>query len=198
MTTLQKSLLFLLLIGLTNSAIAQESVVTNGTYTIETNPAYWILGGFSVKGYHHRTNRWSFGVQVEGGFELPEFARDQFFDIPDNSDVDWDWAFSSEVRFRLNENEMNKGFYLFGTLGYEKWTVSSTADQGELRNWFSSLGFGYTWYPFKKEKFHVGGSYNVIFLLNNTNERTLNNITYELNSIVPPSLIPNLTIGWRF
>lgn len=192
-----KKLLFCLLAFLCSLGIYAQN--TTGSWTITTNPSYFVLGGYSLKGFHHFPKKWSVGLQVEGGFELPDFARDQFFDINDEGTVDWTFAVGTEVRYRFTKSDIDKGFYLFGTLGYEGWKVLGvTNSTDEFTNWYSSLGLGYNWYPFKNQRLQIGAAYNLIFILNNTATRPIGEKSYQINNIVPPSFAPNLSVGWRF
>ncbi|MEM7552435.1 MAG: hypothetical protein AAF363_22320 [Bacteroidota bacterium] len=173
-----------------------------GSIKVELNPAFYILGGYSVRGYYVLPKKWSVGLQVEAGFELPDDFADAFFDSSAPIDVDWDYAVSIETRYRFTEASYDKGFFALANIGIEGWTVSEDVDTGasdDFDNWFAALGVGYNWYPFKKKNFNVGATYNVIFLLNNTNTRQAGDTNYSLDSIVPPSLAPsNIYISWRF
>ena len=47
--------------------------------------------------------KWSFGVAIEAGFELPDFARDQFFELENEIAVDWDFLVGIEGRYRFTD-----------------------------------------------------------------------------------------------
>ncbi len=181
------------------NAQSTQPKLEGSSLSLTLNPSFFILGGYSVKLLYHRPQRWTFGLAAEANFELPTFARDQFFEVDEGLTVDWNYLFGGEVRYRFNESEIDKGFHLLGTLGYEGWTVRE-GDQAsdDFSNWYASLGLGYNWYPFKKPHFHLGASYNVVFILNNTDTRTVGQSEYRIRSIVPPSWAPNLYVGWRF
>lgn len=172
---------------------------TNGNFTASINPAYWALGGYSIRGHYILPKKWSFGLVSEAGFSLPAFARDQFFKNQNDIEVDWDYLFGLEVRYRFTEASIDKGLYLLAATGYEGWTIENDAGAtDDFSNWYASLGVGYLWYPFKKERLSLGANYNLIFLLNNTDERFAGESVYQLRPVVPPSLIPSLSLGWRF
>ena len=182
-------------------AQAQESGnVDKGSFTATLNPSFFALGGYSFKGFYHLPKKWSFGLATEANFELPEFARDQFFDNNDDITVHWDYLIGVEARYRFTDSHIDKGLHLLGTLGFEGWTISDeNGNEDEFDNWYASLGVGYNWYPFKEPRFHVGASYNVIFILNNSDERTVGQSNYNIRPVVPPSLFsPNIYLGWRF
>lgn len=197
---MKKIILITFILFSVHLSYAQEAERTDKShYSVTINPAFYALGGYSVKAYLHQPKRWSFGIAAEAGFELPEFARDQFFENNDDINVDWDFLWGLEARYRLNDKAYDEGLYLLGSFGFEGWTVNNEAGtEDEFDNWYASLGIGYLWYPFKKKNFHLGASYNVVFILNNTEERTVGSSAYNIRSVVPPSLAPNLIIGWRF
>ena len=191
--------IFCLILFITSLAQARAQEEARPHYSVTVNPSFFALGGYSLKAYHHRPSRWSFGIAAEAGFELPEFARDQFFENNEDIDVEWDFLWGVEARYRLNKESFDKGFFLVGTFGFEGWTVESESGvNDEFDNWYASLGIGYLWYPFKKDNFHLGASYNIVFILNNTEERTVGTSRYNIRSVVPPSFSPNLIVGWRF
>lgn len=170
-----------------------------GSFSVTVNPSFFVLGGYSIKGLYHLPKRWSFGIAAEANFELPSFARDQFFHTSSNLKVHWDYLVGIEGRYRFTKSHIDKGFYVLGTLGYEGWTLrDENANRDEFDNWYSSIGVGYTGYPFKKPHFHLGASYNLVFILNNTHERTIGSLTYNIRPVVPPSIAPTLYLGWRF
>ncbi len=170
-----------------------------GSFSVTINPVFYLLGGYSVKGFYHLPKKWSFGLAAEAGFELPDIARDQFFDNNEDITVDWDYLVGLDVRYRFTDSNVDRGFYALGTVGYEGWTITEDAGQEDsFDNWYASVGLGYNWYPFKKPNFHVGASYNLIFILNNTEERTVGDSRYNINSVVPPSFLPTFLLGWRF
>ncbi len=181
-------------------ASAQDSDVENiSPISVTVNPSFFVLGGYSVKGFYHLPKRWSFGVAAEAGFELPDFARDQFFDNAEDLTIHWDYLLGVEARYRFHDAQLDKGFYIQGTLGIEGWTATDVnGSEDQFDNWYSSLGVGYNWYPFKKPKFHLGASYNVVFILNNTDTRTAGTQEYSINSVVPPNFAPTIYLGWRF
>lgn len=192
---------FVLLNSTTIFAQQANSNDDRPSFGVNVNPAYFALGGYSVRGIYHLPKKWSFGLNIEGGFELPDDFRDSFFNDNSAIDVDWDYAIGLEARYRFSDAAYDKGFYAFGTLGYEGWTVNEigTSVDESFDNWFSSVGVGFNWYPFKKKNFNVGLSYNVIFILNNTDDQTVGNTTFNIESVIPPSLVPsNIHIGWRF
>ena len=170
-----------------------------GSFSVTVNPAFYILGGYSAKGFYHLPKKWSLGVAAEASFELPDFSRDQFFDNNGNVDVHWDYLVGIEARYRFNDSNIDQGFYLAGTLGYEGWTITSdTGAEDSFDNWYSSLGVGYNWYPFRQPHFHVGAAYSIIFILNNAEDRLVGDTNYNIRPVVPPSVIPTLYLGWRF
>ena len=183
-------------------AWAQSTSVSEsqrGSFSVTVNPVFYLLGGYSVKGFYHLPRKWSFGLAIEAGFELPDIARDQFFDNNEDITVDWDYLVGAEVRYRFNDSNVDRGFYALGTVGYEGWTIRDDAGQEDaFDNWYASIGAGYNWYPFKKPYFHVGATYNVIFILNNTEERVVGDSRYSINGVVPPSFFPTFLVGWRF
>nr|WP_298999310.1 outer membrane beta-barrel protein [uncultured Allomuricauda sp.] len=182
-------------------AQGQDPSPEKGSFGVSTNPAYFALGGYSVRGIYHLPKRWSFGLNVEAGFELPDDFRDLFFNDNQAINVDWDYLVAAEARYRFSIESYDAGFYVNGSLGYEGWTVNETISDADTSfdNWFSSLGVGYTWYPFKKKNFNVGINYNIIFILNNTEDQQAGNTTFAINRVIPPSFIPsNILIGWRF
>lgn len=172
-----------------------------GSFGLNINPAYYVLGGYSVRGIYHSQKKWSFGLNIEGGFELPDDFRDAFFNDNQAIDVDWDYLVGLETRYRFDNENYDKGFYASASIGFEGWTVNETDTNAaqSFDNWFSSLGIGYNWYPFKTKNFNVGLSYNIIFILNNTDDQTVGNTTFSIEGVIPPSFIPsNIHIGWRF
>ena len=194
--------LIFVMLSLNTQLSAQERNEDNfSSFSLTVNPAYYVLGGYSVKGLYHLPQRWSFGLTAEASFELPDFARDQFFENQEDIVVDWDFLIGLEARYRFKEGALDQGFYALGAFGYEGWTVQPTEGQGEdeFENFFSSLGIGYNWYPFHKKHFHLGASYNLIFILNNTDERLLDGRVYNIRPVVPPSILPStISLGWRF
>ena len=193
-------LIGLIFFGWGSDLRAQEEEIEKGSFSATVNPSFYFLGGYSVKGLYHLQKRWSFGIASEGAFELPGFARDQFFSNDEDIDVNWDYLVGVEVRYRLNKSSFDKGFYVLGTLGYEEWTVEDDEETGEdsFGNAYASIGVGYNWYPFKKPKLHFGGSYNIIFILNNTDDRMVGNSIYNIRGVVPPSFAPVIYVGYRF
>ncbi|MEL7005523.1 MAG: outer membrane beta-barrel protein [Bacteroidota bacterium] len=188
---------------ISTNAGAQTSSDENdkASFGVSLNPAYFILGGYSVRGIYHLPKKWSLGLSVEAGFELPDDFRDIFFNDNQAIDVHWDYLIGAEFRYRFNDNPFDEGFYAFGTLGIEGWTVTeiNTGSEESFDNWYSGIGFGYNWYPFKKKNFNVGVNYNVIFILNNTDDQMTGDTVFSIDSFIPPSLVPStLTIGWRF
>ncbi|PRX54905.1 outer membrane beta-barrel protein [Flagellimonas meridianipacifica] len=175
--------------------------IDKGSFGISTNPAYFALGGYSVRGIYHLPKRWSFGLNIEAGFELPDDFRDLFFNDNQAINVDWDYLVAAEARYRFSKESYDAGFYVNGSVGFEGWTVNEIASDADTSfdNWFSSFGVGYTWYPFKKKNFNVGLNYNIIFILNNTDDQQVGDTTFNIESVIPPTLIPsNILIGWRF
>ncbi len=183
------------------SAQSNSSTDNEGSFGLTINPTYYVLGGYSIRGMYHLPKKWSFGLNVEGGFELPDDFRDAFFEDNAAVDVNWDYAVAVETRYRFNKEPFDNGFYAFGTLGFEGWTVIEI-DSGEeetFDNWFTSIGVGYNWYPFPKRKLNIGLSYNVIFILNNTDDQNAGSTVFNIDTVIPPSFVPsNIHIGWRF
>ena len=199
---LTTSLFIFLLIG-TFNAFAQDSKdgKGQGSFGVNTNPAYFVLGGYSIRTIYHYPQKWSFGLNAEGGFTLPDDFRDLFFNDNQRIDVDWDYAVAIEVRYRFTNETYDKGFYAFGTLGFEGWTVEeiSSEEEQNFDNWFSSVGIGYNWYPFQKKHFNLGVNYNIIFILNNAADQVVGNTSFNIEQVVPPSIVPSsITLGWRF
>ena len=195
------SLVIALFSAVTSFAQNTDQSQTKSSLGVNVNPAYFVLGGYSLRGIYHMPKRWSFSVNIEGGLELPDDFRDAFFEDNEAVDVDWDYAIGLEARYRLNKNPFDDGFYVFGTIGFEGWTVNEIGSEQNrsFDNWFASAGIGYNWYPFEKKNFNLGLSYNIIFILNNTENQTVGNTVYAIDSVVPPSIIPsNIHIGWRF
>lgn len=189
----------LLLILSWNLSAQTSEKLQSGSFSVTVNPSFFILGGYSVKAFYHLPKKWSFGLSAEAGFDLPNFARDQFFMNNGNIDVHWDFLVGVEARYRFNNSDVDKGFYALATLGFEGWSIEDqNGNMDEFDNWYSSLGLGYNWYPFKRPNFHLGVSYNVVFILNNTDERTVGQEIYNINQIVPPSFAPVIYLGWRF
>jgi len=184
----------------------QEQINNNQTkqkssFGVSINPAFYALGGYSFRGIYHRPKKWSFGINVEGGFELPDNFRDAFFNDNEGINVDWDFIAALETRYRFNNSNYDKGFYATGIVGFEGWTVNEIGSDEETSfdNWFTSIGIGYTWYPFKKKNFNLGFNYNIIFILNNTEDQFVGNTTFNLERVILPGFIPsNIHIGWRF
>ncbi len=172
-----------------------------GSFGVTVNPAYYFLGGYSIKGLYNLPKKWTFTLAIEGGFELPDDFRDAFFNDNQAIDVDWDYLVGVEARYRFNNETYDKGFYAIGAIGFEGWTVNeiaSTANQS-FDNWYSSAGIGYNWYPFQKKNFNIGLNYGIIFILNNTEDQNVGNTTFNIERVIPPSLVPsNIHIGWRF
>ena len=196
------SILFSLLLcnstqGQSNETTASTNS-TNGIISITTNPTYFVLGGYHITPWYHFPKKWSIGSTLQGGFDLPTFARDQFFEsTTDNFTIDWRYAVSVDLKYRFTDAAFDKGFYTTISLGYEGWTIEADGEN-TFDNWFTSINVGYNWFPFARERFHLGAHYSLIFLLNNTNERQIGDNTYRLRSIVPPSYAPSIFLGWRF
>ncbi|MEO1253316.1 MAG: hypothetical protein AAFY41_00335 [Bacteroidota bacterium] len=194
-----KKVLILLVTMSTFMSNAQQDETDISSYSITVNPAFFALGGYSVKGFYHLPKNWSVGVAFEAGFELPDFARDQFFNSAEELTVDWDFLIGTEVRYRFYDGELDKGWYILGTAGFEGWTIlDDNGNDDPFENWYASLGLGCNWYPFKKPNLHLGASYNVVFILNNTNKRIIGANEYNINTVVPPSFAPTIHLGWRF
>ncbi len=199
---------FVLILGVEQLSAQQKVDSTKGFFSAGLNPTYPLFGGYGAKVFYNFPKKWSVGLASEGSFQLPKFAGEQFFKNGKNITVNWDYAVGLEARYRFRKKDNDiKGLYLFGTTGYEGWTtlkaenatvVPNTKQQEKFTTWYSSLGGGYNLFPFKKAGFWVGIQYNVIFILNNTQERNVNGITYNIKPIVPPSLTPNIYVGWRF
>jgi hypothetical protein len=199
---------FALLFGVKQLSAQNMGDTTKGFFSAGINPTYPLFGGYGAKLFYNFPKKWSVGLASKGSFKLPKFASKQFFKNGENITVDWDYAVGLEARYRFRKKDNDiKGFYLLGTIGYEGWTISkaenaavvpNTQQQEKFTTWYSSLGAGYNLFPFKKRGFWVGAQYNVIFILNNTNNRNVNGIIYNIKPVVPPALTPNLYIGWRF
>ncbi|MEO0471227.1 MAG: hypothetical protein AAF206_16480 [Bacteroidota bacterium] len=178
---------------------AQEKALPlGGRVTLGSNPVYWVLGGYHIKPSYHFPQKWSVGLTLQGGFILPDFARDQFFSHKNDSiTVDWRYAIGIELKYRFTKASFDKGLYTAINLGYEGWTVEAEENEA-FDNWFSSLDVGYNWYPFAKKRLHFGAQYTLIVILNNTNEQRAGDSPFNIRRLVPPSLAPSLFIGWRF
>jgi len=191
----------ILLINTNVNAQVKTDTDDKGSFGISSNAAYFFLGGYSVRGIYHLPKKWSFGLSFEAGFELPDNFRDIFFEDNQAIDVHWDYLIGTEFRYRFNDNPFDEEFYAFGTLGFEGWTVTeiSTGRERSFDNWYGGIGVGYNWYPFKKKNFNVGVNYNVIFILNNTDDQTAGDTVFSIDNFIPPSFVPStFTIGWRF
>ena len=196
---LSKLLFLCTLLGLGLQLKAQEANIEAGNITVVTNPAYFFLGGYHLKPSWHFPKRWSIGATLQGGFTLPDFARDQFFEVSDDgTDINWDYAIGLELKYRFTDAPYDKGFYTAFNLGYEGWEAELEGQSDRFQNWFTSIDVGYNWYPFERERVHLGLAYTLIFLLNNTDERPLGDTSYRLRSVVPPSAVPSIFVGWRF
>jgi hypothetical protein len=179
-----------------------------GYFSVGINPTYPILAGYGVKVFYNLPMHFSFGIISERVFNLPKNAQKQFFKNTVAIKVNWDYSIGVEARYRFNKKDNDiKGLYAFTTLGYEQWTINkatnvpiipNTIQKDMIDNWFTSTGVGYNYFPIKNTGLWLGAAYNIIFLLNNTQNKSINNSTYNLRTIVPPSLLPNLYIGWRF
>ena len=170
----------------------------HGSFSLVTNPAFFALGGFHLKPSYHFPKKWSVGATFQGGFELPEFAQEQFFEFADDQlSIDWTFAIGLELKYRFSDATFDKGLYAALNLGYEGWEADRN-DSDTFQNWFTSLDLGYNWYPFNRARFHVGLAYTLIYILNNTDERQVGETEYRLKSLVPPSYIPSILVGWRF
>lgn len=172
------------------------------------NPSYPFFGGYGVKAFYNFPSKWSVGIASEGNFELPEFAAEQFFKNGKNITVDWDYAIGIEARYRFRKKDNDiKGLYVAGAIGYEQWTIKkgegqtvvpNTLQEDRFDNFFTNVGIGCNLFPFKKAGFWIGAQYDLIFILNNTDNRSINGVDYNIRPIVAPSFAPNLYIGWRF
>ncbi len=189
-------------IGMGNlQAQDQDPPLDKGSFGVSTNPTYFALGGYSIRGIYHLPKRWSFGLNAEAGFELPDDFRDLFFNDNQAIEVDWDYLVAAEARYRFSKESYDAGFYVNGSVGFEGWTVNEISSDADTSfdNWFSSFGVGYTWYPFKKKNFNIGVNYNIIFILNNTDGQLVGDTAFNIERVVPPTFIPsNILIGWRF
>ena len=192
-------LLLLLLLSQCFIYAQQRDVQAEGSASLVTNPAYFILGGYHIKPSWHFPQNWSVGITAQGGFELPGFARDQFFEISSDAiDVDWDYAVGVALKYRFSAAPYDKGLYTSASLGYEAWTILATETQSTFENWFASIDLGYNWYPLRKQRLHLGLAYTLIFILNNTDEQSIASEQYRLRSLVPPTFAPSIFLGWRF
>lgn len=205
---LRKGTLALLFIALLCTCVRAQTEVPRsattdvppGKISVAVNPVYFGLGGYYVNPFYHFPKRWSVGSTLQGGFELPEFARDQFFTVS-NEDitVDWSYAVSVEARYRFSQATYDKGFFAVGAMGFEAWKVNSEGAADEFDNWFTSVGVGYNWFPTKNNRLHLGLQYSLIFILNNTDERGVGDEVYNIETLIPPGLLPSaFVIGWRF
>ena len=171
-------------------------------FTIKANVPYYFIGGYHVEPSVHFRGHWSVSATVQGIAEIPDFARDQFFDVSDDAiAVEWPYAIGAEVMYRLREGAYDGGFFVTAGLGYEGWRIRHDAEpvpEETLTNAFAAVDLGYTWYPFKRQRFHGTVQYPLIWLLNNTDRRAIGGDTYELQTVVPPGLLPNILFGWRF
>ncbi len=209
-----KKLLILSLLSLMTLNLSAQSkeimpfTTDKGYFSVGTSPIYPFLGGYGLHIFYNLPKSWSFGIVSEGAFKLPESATTQFFKNGDALRVNWDYAIGLEARYRFNRKDNDiRGLYTYISLGYEAWAITKSDDspmatgfsqKDNFDNFYSSIGIGYNLFPFKNKGFWLGASYGVIFILNNTSERTVNNSTYNIQPIVPPSFIPNIYIGWRF
>jgi hypothetical protein len=199
---------FVLMFGVKSLSAQQKTDFTKGFFSAGINPTYPFLGGYGAKVFYNFPKTWSIGLASEGSFQLPKFASKQFFKNGETIKVNWDYAIGLEARYRFRKKDNDiKGFYLLSTIGYEGWIITKAENapivpnknlQEKFTTWYSSLGGGYNLFPFKNRGFWVGIQYNVIFILNNTNDRNVNGNVYNIKPIVPPALRPNLYIGWRF
>jgi hypothetical protein len=190
------------------NTVANESLDEKGFLSVGINPTYPIFGGYGVKIFYNFPKQFSIGLASESVKNLPENTEKQFFNNSKDIKVNWDYSIGLEARYHFKKQNNNiKGLYTFATLGYEQWTIKKDDDKAvvpnsiqedNLDNWYSSLGLGYNYFPIKDCKLWVGAAYNIIFILNNTQDKTINNATYNIKTIVPPSFIPNLYVGWRF
>ncbi|MEL6562119.1 MAG: hypothetical protein AAFQ94_28295 [Bacteroidota bacterium] len=170
-----------------------------GSVSVVVNPSFFVLGGYHFKPSYHFPKRWSVGATLQGGFELPDFARDQFFNTSAGEViVDWTYAIGLELKYRFSDAPYDKGFFTAFNLGYEGWDVSSGQEIDQFENWFASLDAGYNWYFLKDDRLNLGVHYTLIFILNNTDNRTVDEVTYNIRSVVPPSVLPSILVGWRF
>ena len=197
------SILLVTLMSGTLLAQEQKEKQEKGAFKLETNLSFWAVGGPNLNVFYVAPKRFSFGVQYVAGFEMPGIARDLFFENSDDLTVDWDFGLGLEARYRFNDSNLNKGFYMLSGVGYEGWTVNVTDDRSipkdDFTNLFWTLGLGYNWYPFESKNFHIGASYNLIVILNNTDDRNIGDVTYNINSVVPPSFFPTtFYAAWRF
>ncbi|MEL7159974.1 MAG: hypothetical protein AAFN92_04390 [Bacteroidota bacterium] len=195
-----KAIPILLLFGLLcgSTSLFARDTIPPGRVSVAVNPSYFVLGGYYVNPVYHFPQRWSVGATFQGGFELPDFARDQFFEVPDGDvTVDWTYAVGLDVRYRFSQGAYDKGFFVAAALGYEGWEIRG-AETATLENWFLSFGAGYNWFPTRNDRLHLGLQYNFIFLLNNTDERNLDDGVFNLRPVVPPGWAPLIIVGWRF
>lgn len=192
-------ILLLGFIGLHSQLHSQSGAgLSKASISLTANPAYFVLGGYHIKSSYHFPKRWSIGLTIQGGFELPEIARDQFFNVTNEAiAVEWAYAIGAELKYRFSDASFDKGLVSVIGLGYEGWKVY-LQDTDEFENWFLGIDLGYNWYPFGKQRFHVGVNYSLIFILNNTDARSVGGNSYNLKRIVLPNYIPSILIGWRF
>jgi hypothetical protein len=203
------SFLSLLALNLSSQTTKKEPFIREkGCFSLGINPTYPFLNGYGVHVFYNLPKSWSFGIVSEGAFKLPESATKQFFKNGDALNVNWDYAIGLEARYRFNRKDNDiKGLYAYTSFGYEAWAVTKSDDsptatgfnqEDKFDNFYSSIGMGYNLFPLKNKGFWLGASYGVIYIMNNTSDRTVNNSTYNIRPIVPPSFIPNIYIGWRF
>lgn len=189
-----------------STAAAGLDAEEDAGFLVAVNPAYIVLGGGALRTGYDFADGWSAYLNFQGLFDLPDFASEQFFRGGEGIDVYWDYAVGLEGFYRF-ARERRSTPYLKGGIGYEAWTITASGEaapvgEDEFGNAFANLGVGYRWYPLERAGLFVGGSYDVIFLLNNTDDRRLGAgdaaVEYGLREVVPPSFAPWLELGWRF
>ena len=167
-------------------------------YVLAVNPAYFIIGGYGVKAGYDFPSGWSvFAVGQRIG-EVPEGSVESFFEGHEGIDVEWDYALGVEGWYRFDRKRRGSP-YLIASLGYEGWEVTARGGGGSsdyVRNAYASLGAGYRWFPLERHGLFLSAHYNVIALLDNTDERRAGGAAYALRDVIP-GLIPSPEIGWR-
>ncbi|MDX2061857.1 MAG: hypothetical protein SFY70_02230 [Bacteroidia bacterium] len=174
---------------------------TDGFVSVGINPVYPFLGGYGVRGQYNLPGHWSVGLSAEGGFDLPEFAEEGFFENAGAISVEWDYALGLEATYRFTAGTSDlSGFFAGVAIGFEQWTVTPDPTAAELSdsrfdNWFASLSAGYTWYPTRTSRLWLQGAYSGIWLVSGTQARAVGSTAFRLRSFAAS---PSITVGWQF
>ncbi len=167
---------------------------TKHQFSVELDPAPYILGGYSVSLKYSSANN----------LKIAYMASIYQSDFPDgmmtktNKDKGWtgmkiETSYATFVEFYLNEER--KGFY-FGpaVFWYNKSVAIETINR---RTTFSSIypniRAGYIWYPFKKLGLYLNPWFNIGSEINLDKKNQLNGIEFEPNKF---SYIVALHIGY--